>query len=185
MLRLDQLDLKKHERVVVIIDGPNTHHASKALDLHIDYAVLRSAFKDNAYLVRAYYYTPVSKSTVHSLRPLLDWLDYNGYTVVTKEVREYTDPIGAIRTKANMDVELVVDVIELADTANIDHLILITGNGDLRPLVQAMQKRGIRVTVLSTIKTNPPFAANELRRQADQFVDLADLFTSSTDEEKM
>jgi uncharacterized LabA/DUF88 family protein len=72
-----------------------------------------------------------------------------------------------------MDVELAVDVMEMG--GHVDHIVLFSGDGDFRRLVEAVQKKGVRVTVVSSIKTQPPMVADELRRQADIFVDLGDL----------
>ena len=108
-----------------------------------------------------------------SIRPLVDWLDYNGFTVVTKATKEYVDSAGRRKVKGNMDIELAVDAMELAE--HIDEMILFSGDGDFRSLVEAVQRRGVRVTVVSTIASQPPMIADELRRQADVFVDLATL----------
>src|SRR5205085_5403960 len=75
--------------------------------------------------------------------------------------------------KGNMDIELAIDAMELAD--HIDHMVLFSGDGDFRSLVEAMQRKGVRVSVASTISTQPPMVADELRRQADEFVDLTTL----------
>lgn len=104
---------------------------------------------------------------------MVDWLDYNGYTVVTKATKEFIDASGRRKVKGNMDIELAVDAMELA--GQIDEMILFSGDGDFRPLVAAMQRRGVHVAVVSTIATQPPMIADELRRQADVFIDLAEL----------
>jgi uncharacterized LabA/DUF88 family protein len=108
-----------------------------------------------------------------SIRPLIDWLDYNGYRVVTKPAKEFTDSSGRRKIKGNMDIELAIDALELAPY--IDHMVLFSGDGDFRSLVEAMQRRGVRVTVVSTIQTQPPMVSDELRRQADEFLDLVQL----------
>ncbi len=108
-----------------------------------------------------------------SVRPLLDWLDYNGFTVVTKPTKEFIDANGHRKVKGNMDIELTVDAMELAD--RVDQIVLFSGDGDFRSLVEAVQRRGVRVTVVSTISSQPPMIADELRRQADVFTDLTDL----------
>ena len=95
-----------------------------------------------------------------SIRPLIDWLDYNGYTVVTKATKEFVDQTGRRKVKGNMDIELAVDAMEIAGT--IDHMVLFSGDGDFRSLVEAVQRRGVRVTVVSTISTQPPMVADEL-----------------------
>jgi uncharacterized LabA/DUF88 family protein len=104
---------------------------------------------------------------------LIDWLDYNGYAVVTKPAKEFVDSLGRRKVKGNMDIELAVDAMEMAGT--IDHIVLFSGDGDFRSLVEAVQRRGVRVSVVSTITTQPPMVADELRRQADEFIDLVQL----------
>jgi uncharacterized LabA/DUF88 family protein len=104
---------------------------------------------------------------------LIDWLDYNGYIVVTKPTKEYVDAGGRRKLKGNMDVELAVDAMELAE--RVDQIVLFSGDGDFRSLVEAVQRRGVRVTVVSTISSPPPMIADELRRQADAFTDLVEL----------
>lgn len=162
------------ERVALFIDGSNLYAAAKALNFDIDYKRLLKTFSDQCRLIRAYYYTALMENDEYSpLRPLVDWLDYNGYTMVTKPAKEFTDATGRRKIKGNMDMELGVDMLELAD--NLDHIVLFSGDGDFRCLVEAVQRKGARVTVVSTIKSSPPMIADELRRQADVYVDLMDL----------
>ena len=124
--------------------------------------------------MRAYYYTALLETDEYSpLRPLVDWLGYNGYSVVTKPAKEFTDATGRRRVKGSVDIEMAVDVLELAP--HLQHVVLFSGDGDLRRLVEAVQRRGLRVTVVSTIRTQPAMIADELRRQADVFLDLADI----------
>ena len=126
------------------------------------------------YLLRAFYYTAVIEDQEYSsIRPLIDWLDYNGYSVVTKATKEFVDQTGRRKVKGNMDIELAVDAMEIA--GSIDHMVLFSGDGDFRSLVEAVQRRGVRVTVVSTISTQPPMVADELRRQADVFLDIVEL----------
>jgi uncharacterized LabA/DUF88 family protein len=144
------------------------------LQFDIDYKRLLGFFRKRSRLVRAIYYTALMEEAEYSpLRPLIDWLDYNGYRVVTKPAKEYTDSLGRRKVKGNMDIELAIDVMQLAE--NLDHIVLFSGDGDFRSLVAAVQSRGRRVSVVSTLVTRPPMVADELRRQADQFVELADL----------
>ena len=125
-------------------------------------------------LLRAFYYTAVIEDQEYSsIRPLIDWLDYNGYTVVTKATKEFIDASGRRKVKGNMDIELAVDAMELAE--HVDQMVLFSGDGDFRSLVEAVQRRGVRVTVVSTISSQPPMIADELRRQADVFTDLIEL----------
>lgn len=164
------------ERTALFIDGANLYATSKSLGFDIDYKRLLAHFRDKCHLVRALYYTALAEDQEYSsIRPLIDWLDYNGYTMVTKPTREFTDASGRRKIKGNMDIELAVDAMRLAD--NLDHIVLFSGDGDFRSLVVALQQRGKRVSVVSTLQTQQPMVADELRRQADQFVDLADLET--------
>lgn len=162
------------ERIALFIDGANLYATSKTLGFDIDYRRLLKEYQSKGYLVRAFYYTALIEDQEYSsIRPLIDWLDYNGYTVVTKPVKEFTDQMGRRKVKGNMDIELAVDAMELAPFIN--HMVLFSGDGDFRCLVEAMQKKGVRVTVISTVTTQPPMVADDLRRQADQFLDIAEL----------
>ena len=163
-----------HERVGLFIDGPNLYATSKALEFDIDYKSLLDLFRGKARLIRALYYTAlIEDQEFSSIRPLVDWLDYNGYTMVTKPTKEFTDAQGRRKIKGNMDIELAVDALSMAN--GLDHIVLFSGDGDFRSLVEALQEAGNRVSVVSSLVTQPPMVADALRRQADQFVDLADL----------
>lgn len=165
---------RENERTALFIDGANLYATARALGFEIDYKRLLKEFQSQGNLLRATYYTTVTEDQEYSsIRPLIDWLDYNGYSVVTKTTREYTDQTGRRKTRANIDIELAVDAMEIA--SRIDHMVLFSGDGDFRRLVAAVQRNGVRVTVISTISTQPPMIADELRRQCDIFVDLADL----------
>lgn len=162
------------ESVALFIDGANLNAAARALGFGIDYATLPDVFAAGGRLVRAYFYTALLEVDDHApLRPLVDWLDYNGYTVVTKPAKTFTDALGNRRVKGNMDVEMAVDMLEIA--GKIDRAVLFSGDGDFRRLVEAVQRQGVRVSVVSTLRTSPPAVADELRRQADVFIDLHDL----------
>lgn len=161
-------------KTAVFIDGANLYAASKALECDIDYKKLLEWANQDGGLLRAFYYTALTEDQDYSpLRPLVDWLDYNGYTVVTKPVKEFTDSQGRKKLKGNMDIEMAIDMMEVAE--NIDHAILFSGDGDFKSLVEAVQRKGVRVSVVSTIRTNPSMVADELRRQADNFLDLEDI----------
>jgi uncharacterized LabA/DUF88 family protein len=162
------------DRTALFIDGANLHATTKALGFDIDYKRLLAEFQRRGMLVRAYYYTAVVEDQeFSSIRPLIDWLDYNGFAVVTKSTKEFVDANGRRKVKGNMDIELAVHAMELA--GHIDQMVLFSGDGDFRSLVEAVQRRGVRVTVVSTISSQPPMVADELRRQADAFVDLVEL----------
>lgn len=162
------------EKTALFIDGANVYAATKALGLDIDYKKLLDEFQRKCRLLRAYYYTALMEESEFSpIRPLVDWLAYNGFRVVTKPAREFTDGLGRRRIKGDMDVEIVVDMLELAP--RLDHAILFSGDGDFAAAVDCMQRRGVRVSVISTLRTNPPMVSDDLRRRADQFIELADL----------
>jgi len=161
------------DRIALFIDGANLYSATKGLNVDLDFRKLLGSFSEKAVLVRAYYYTAIVEGEEFSpIRPLVDWLGYNGFSVVTKAAKRFTDPQGHSRLKGNMDIEIAVDMLELAP--HVTHMVLFSGDGDFRRLVQAVQAKGVRVTVVSTTKTQPPMIADELRRQADDYIDLAD-----------
>lgn len=161
------------DRIALFIDGANLYSAARALNADLDFRKLLDTFREQAVLVRAYYYTAVIEGEEFSpIRPLVDWLGYNGFSVVTKAAKRFTDLQGHSRIKGNMDIEIAVDMLELAP--HLDHAVLFSGDGDFRRLVQAVQARGVRVTVVSTTKSQPPMIADDLRRQADDYIELAD-----------
>ncbi len=164
----------RDERLALFIDGSNLYAAARALGFDIDYKLLRSEFVRRGKLVRAFYYTALLEEQDYSpIRPLVDWLDYNGFTMVTKPAKEFTDSMGRRKVKGNMDIELAVHAMEMAE--RIDHMVLFSGDGDFRPLVEGVQRKGVRVSVVSTIRSHPPMIADELRRQADNFIELEEL----------
>ena len=164
----------KDDKIAMFIDGANVYATARALSFDIDYKRLLELFQGKCNLIRAFYYTALVEDQEYSpIRPLIDWLDYNGYTMVTKPTKEFTDSSGRRKIKGNMDIELAVDVLEMAE--HLDHIILFSGDGDFRRLVEAVQRKGVRVTVVSTVRSQPSMVADELRRQADIFVDLDDL----------
>ncbi len=162
------------DRIALFIDGANLYATAKSLGFDIDYKRLLKEFQSRGKLVRAFYYTAlVEDQEYSSIRPLIDWLDYNGFAVVTKPTKEFVDALGRRKVKGNMDIELAVDAMEMAD--HLDHIVLFSGDGDFRSLVEAVQRKGVRVTVVSTNSTQPAMIADELRRQADEFLDLIHL----------
>ncbi len=167
------------ERTALFIDGANLFSASRNLGFDVDYRNLLEFFRSKTNVLRAYYYSAVLDTEEYSpLKPLTDWLAYNGYTLVTKPAREFTDAAGRRRVKGNMDVELAIDMLELAP--RLDHAVLFSGDSDFRRLVEAVQRQGVRVSVVSTVRSNPPMIADELRRQADQFLELAEIGSGFT-----
>ncbi|MDI9349751.1 MAG: NYN domain-containing protein [Candidatus Symbiobacter sp.] len=172
--KFHELPIYAQERVGLFIDGANLYAAARALNFDIDYRRLLEVFAQKGHLIRAFYYTALVEDQDYSpIRPLVDWLDYNGYTMVTKPTKEFTDAFGRRKIKGNMDIELAIDVMEMAPY--LDHIVLFSGDGDFRRLVEAVQHKGKRVTVVSTIRSAPPMIADELRRQADNYIELQDL----------
>ncbi len=162
------------EKLAIFIDGSNLFATAKSLNFDIDYSRLRRYFADRSRLLRANYYTALIEDAEYSpLRPLIDWLDYNGYTMITKPTKEFTDDRGEKKIKGNMDMELAIDMMGMAE--HVDHIVLFSGDGDFRRLVESVQRKGVRVTVVSSTKTHPPMIADELRRQADSFIEIADM----------
>lgn len=159
------------ERAALFIDGSNLYATARALDFDIDYKRLLKYFSSQCQFVRAFYYTALTEDQEYSpIRPLVDWLDYNGYAVVTKPTKEFTDSTGRRKIKGNMDIELAVDVMEMSE--KLEHVVIFSGDGDFRHLVEAVQRKGVRVTIVSTVRSQPSMIADELRRQADVFCDL-------------
>src|SRR5260221_495675 len=162
------------EKIALFIDGANLYATAKSLGFDIDYKRLLREFQSRGYLLRAFYYTAVIEDQEYSsIRPLIDWLDYNGYSVVTKATKEFVDQTGRRKVKGNMDIELAVDAMEIAE--HIDQMVLFPGGGVFRPLGGAMQGGGGGSTVVPPISTKPPMVADELRRQADVFLDIVEL----------
>ncbi|MET3997749.1 uncharacterized LabA/DUF88 family protein [Bradyrhizobium sp. S3.9.2] len=168
------MSLSRSSRIAAFIDGPNLYATAKALNFDLDYKRLLNELRSRGTLARAFYYTAIIEDQEYtSIRPLVDWLDYNGFTVITKASKEFFDANGRRKIKGDMAIELAVHAMELAQ--QVDEIILFSGDGDFRTLVQALQRSGVRVTVVSTVSSQPPMIADELRRQADVFTDLLEL----------
>ena len=164
----------KDERLALFIDGANLYSSARNLGLEIDFRKVLDEFKSRGRLLRANYYTALLENDDYSpIRPLVDWLAYNGFNVVKKPAREFTDREGRRRVRGNMNIELTVDMLAMAE--RVDHVVLFSGDGDFRRLVEAVKDKGVRVTVISTLKSQPPMIADELRREADVFIDLDDM----------
>jgi uncharacterized LabA/DUF88 family protein len=162
------------ERIGIFIDGANLFSTTKGLDFDIDFKRLLDEFRKRGRLIRANYYTALLEhEDFNPLRPLVDWLAYNGFKVISKPAKEFTDDQGRKRIKGDMDIELAVDMLESAKF--LDHIVLFSGDSDFCRALDAVQHRGVRVTVISSLRTSPPMIATELRRQADDFIELQDL----------
>lgn len=163
-----------NERAAVFIDGANLYSASRNLGFDVDYKSLLEFFQDRTNLLRAHYYSAIVDNEDYTpLKPLCDWLSYNGFCVVSKPAKDFVDASGKRRVRGNMDIEIAVDMLELAP--RMDHAILFSGDADFRRLIEAVQHKGVRTTVVSSLKSSPPTISDELRRQADQFVELAEI----------
>ena len=162
-------------RSAVFIDGANLHSTSRALGFEVDFKRLLAEFEQRGPLLRTYYYSTVLTPVEFvSIQPLLDWLEYNGFTVRTKLPRKHDDGEGRRRYKRSIAIDLAIDAMEAA--GYVDNIYLFSGDGDFRSLVEALQRRGVLVTVVSTLRNKPaPMVADELRRQADAFLELNDL----------
>lgn len=164
----------KDERLSLFIDGANLYSAARSLGLDIDFKKLLGEFRKRGRLLRANYYTTILETDEHNpVKPLVDWLSYNGFNTVTKVAREYTDREGRRRVRGNMDVELATDMLLAANY--LDHIVLFSGNSDFRRVVEAITAKGVRLTVISTVKSQPQMIGDELRREADVFIDLDEL----------
>ncbi len=162
------------ERIAIFIDGANLYSTMKMLDFDIDYKKMLELFKSKGRLIKANYYTALLEDADFSpIRPLIDWLDYNGYHVISKAAKHQTDRDGRKRIKGNMDIEIAVDMLSLAP--HVDHIILFSGDADFAAALMAVQEKGTRVTVVSTLKSNPPMLGDALRRQANAFIDIAEM----------
>ncbi|RUT26750.1 NYN domain-containing protein [Asaia sp. W19] len=170
---------EKSDRTAVFIDGSSLYYTAKSVGFEVDYRRLLKYFRTNTNLLRAYYYAAIPETEEYSpLKPLTDWLAYNGYRLVSKAAREFTDHSGRRRLKGNMDVELAVDLMELAE--HIDHAVIFSGDSDLRRAVEAIQRRGVRVTAVSSLRASPALIGDDLRRQVDHFVELGEIAAEFT-----
>ncbi|MBN8990108.1 MAG: NYN domain-containing protein [Rhizobiales bacterium] len=164
------------QRLALFIDGAYLASAAAALGFETDFKRLLQAFRLQGTMVRAAYYSASDDQPRAPLRPLLDWLAYNGYTVFGRKIRSYPGPDGVRKKLPRIELEIVIHAMDLSP--RIDHMILFSANGDFRRLVAAVQRRGVRVTVVSTLHAPTLIVADELRRQADAFVELRDLRSS-------
>jgi len=162
------------KRTAVFVDGANLWHTAGAMRFTVDFRLFKEFFAEYFDLVRIYYYTAIQEDPGghQQLRSLVDWLSFNEYALVTKMAKTYRS-LGTERIKGNMDVEIAVDIVRMAP--KLDVIILFSGDGDFCAAVKAAQDQGARVFVVSTITTQPPMVADELRKQADGFIDLSEL----------
>jgi len=152
------------KNVAVFVDVANIFYAAKAAGVDIDYVTLLKSATAGRDLVRAYAYTGLDPDNENQ-RNFHDFLRRHGFKVVSKDIRKYGDG----KVKANLDIELVVDMLKTA--RNLDIAIVISGDGDFAPAIRAVQEMGVRVEVIS-FRGN---TSSDLMDVADQFSDIAAL----------
>lgn len=161
---------RPHEVTALLIDGANAYETQRVLGYQIDWQKTIKFFKPQ----QALYFTALPEKDINkpnNLFKMIDHISYNGYVLVTKPVK-YFDNNGVTTPKGNMDVEMAVHTLKAARWAN--HIVLFTGDGDFRMAVEDVQSQGVKVTVVSSCITRPSMVADELRRQANEFIDLLD-----------
>lgn len=164
----------KLRTAVMLVDGSNIYATAKALGFQMNYKSVIDSWEGE--VLKAFYFTALIEEQENFVKPLVDWLTYNGWTTITKAASEWMDPVTQKKkVKGNMDIEIATIAFEMALTGCVTDIVLFTGDGDFRFLVEALQRRfGIRITIVSSIRTRPPMCADVLRRQADAFIDIAD-----------
>jgi uncharacterized LabA/DUF88 family protein len=155
---------KQKERVAIFIDGSNLFHAAIYLGCEIDYAKLLPCLTKGRQLLRAYFYTACD-STNEKQQAFILWMRRNGYRVVTKELVQFADG----SKKANLDVEISVDMLNLARCC--DTLVLLSGNGELTYAVNSVTYKGVRVELVSLRS----MASESLMNVADSYIDLQNI----------
>lgn len=159
-------------KVAIFIDGNNLFHAARAVGVEIDYAKLLDLLRGDEMLLRAFFYTGVDQQAERQQGFLL-WMRRNGYRVVEKELKTFADGT----KKANLDVEIAVDMLSLAD--KYDTAILVSGDEDFSYAVNAVAYKGVRVEVAGFRSNTSP----RLIDVADRFIELDSLISeiSKTD----
>lgn len=168
------MEIRPTERTIVLIDGSNLYHTLKALGWVADYGRLRKYFAARSSLVRVYYFAALRDDGDDKLSLFTRWLAQHGFMVIDKPLKTMTDhATGEQISRGNLDVEIAVYAMAVAP--GVDHIVLMSGDGDFRILVERLQDMGKRVTVVSSCQTRPPICAEDLREQADQFVEMGDM----------
>lgn len=166
------------ERLAIFIDGQHLFSASRNLGFDVDYRNFLECFRKKGKVIRAYYYAVhVDNGEYSPLKPLTDWLAYNGYALSMRTTTEHTDSQGRRRIP-HTDLEMLADMFGIAD--HVDHMVIVTGNGGYCRGVSLIQQRGVRVSVLSSIKTDSPMLSDDLRRTCDQFIELQEIKSEFT-----
>lgn len=161
-------------KTAVLIDGANLFATAKNLGFDIDFKLLKSKLEEKYNVHRIYYYTALVEQDGEKilLKPLVDWLTYNGFMLITKSARVMINREGVKKIKGNMDVEIAVDAMNIANLPGMTDIVFFTGDGDFRYLVEDIQRKGVKVTIFSSIITNTAMIADNLRKQCDEFIEL-------------
>ena len=170
-----QLLFYPNERTSIFIDGRSLFHTARKLDFEVDLSKFSQYFASKFQLVRCSYYTPVSEERT-PLHNILDWLSYNGFTVSTRVFSPDNHP-------PSISSLMSVDIIEQTlgngyagdEPYALQHVVIVSGDGDYCPVVKFLKSRSIRVSVMSSLETEPLSISEELRRLADNFIELDDL----------
>ncbi|HOX26223.1 MAG TPA: NYN domain-containing protein [Candidatus Krumholzibacteria bacterium] len=157
------------DKVAIFIDGENIHYSAKHLNMRLDYLKLCRRLAGKRRLLRAYFYTAISAQSEGKI-DFINFLKLNGFTVVTREVKSFSEPDATNRSvRSALDMELAMDIVNLCP--HVDTVILCSGDGDFRPLVEAVARRGKHVEVCALRE----MTSTDLIAAADVYVDLGSL----------
>jgi len=157
------------DRVAIFIDGENIHYSAKHLNMRMDYLKLCKILAGSRRLVRSYFYTAVSNQSEGKI-DFINFLKLNGFKVVTREVKSFSEGDGATRSVRNaLDMQMALDVIEMSE--HLDTVVLCTGDGDFRPLVDALVRKGKHVEVCGLRE----MTSTDLIAGSDVYIDLDSL----------
>jgi len=159
----------REDRVALVIDGPNLYGTLKALNRDADFKAIYAYFSAHCRLKNCNYYVALPTTDEYNpVQKLVDWLGYNGYRVSTKPLRQHIDEEGRRRVRGSMAVEMAIDMAEMAASSNFDRIVLFSGDTDLRYAIEAAQRKGTPVTMVTSLKS----ISDEVRWQADRFVEI-------------
>jgi uncharacterized LabA/DUF88 family protein len=149
------------KNVALFVDVANLYYSARGQDVDVDYVALLKHATKGRDLIRAYAYSGLDPENENQ-RKFIDFLSKNGYKVVHKDIRKFGDG----RVKANLDIELVVDLFRLAE--RMDIAVIVSGDGDFAPAIRALQDVGVRCEVISF----RPNTSSDLIAVADEFTDI-------------